>query len=129
MSMDLTREQTVNTLLSNLVFDESSIQENSPASEFYIKHLMNGYHVFDIDRAAWLNTLFQYDIGIENALRITDYLWNMDDEIEVLELTYKDKELIEKANTEMKLDLDFSNWRTDDPATYHYYNEKGEEIA
>lgn len=129
MSMELTREQAINTLLSNLVFDESSIQENSPASEFYIKHLMDGYHVFDIDRAAWLNTLFQYDIGIENALRITDYLWNMDDEIEILELTYKDKELVEKVNEELNLGLDFSKWLTEEVPAYQYFNEKGERIA
>lgn len=129
MSMELTREQAINTLLSNDVFDESSIQENSPASEFYIKHLMNGYHVFDIDRAAWLNTLFQYDVGIEKALKIDDYLFNMIDEIDIMDLTIKDKELVEKANEELNLGLDFSKWLTEEVPAYQYFNEKGERIA
>ena len=129
MSMDLTREQAINTLLSNLVFDESSIQENSPASEFYIKHLMNGYHVFDIDRAAWLNTLLQYDVDIEKALKIDDYLFNMTDEIDIMDLTIKDKGLVEKANKELNLGLNFSKWLTEEVPAYQYFNEKGERIA
>ena len=129
MSMDLTREQTVNTLLSNLVFDESSIQENSPASEFYIKHMMDGYDIFDIDRAAWLNTLLQYDVGIEKALKIDDYLFNMTDEVDIMDLTIKDKELVEKVNEELNLGLDFSKWLTEEVPAYQYFNEKGERIA
>lgn len=129
MSMELTREQAINTLLSNLVFDESSIQENSHASEFYIKHLMNGYHVFDIDRAAWLNTLLQYDVDIEKALKIDDYLFNMTDEVDIMDLTIKDKELVEKANEELNLGLNFSKWLTEEVPVYQYFNEKGERIA
>ena len=129
MEYTITREEAISELICQNMFREFDILDFNPASEFYIKHRMDGYEYFDVDRAAWLNTLFQYDIGIENALKIDDYLWNMEDEIETLEVTFKDKALIKKASTEMGLNLDFSNWRTDDPATYHYYNEKGEEIA
>ena len=55
----LTREEAINTLISNKIFDEKTINEHNKASEFYIKHLIEGWDVCDIDRMAHLNTILE----------------------------------------------------------------------
>lgn len=122
----MTRESAVNYLLENDIFTESS--EGTPAMEFYIKNLMESTDsIFDIDCYAHLNTLFGYDIEFNNAMRIDCWLYNpdineMDMELCTLEITYKDKELIEKCCTQCGIDLSFDKWRTTDFNVYEYFN-------
>lgn len=92
------------------------------ADEFYITNVMEGMDVFDIDRYAWLNTLFGYDIGRENAVQIDSYLYGkMIPEIETLEVTYLDKGLIKGVVEELGLDLTFDKWIDYEPNVYHYF--------
>lgn len=124
----LTREEAIDTLVGNEIFDEETINEHNKATEFYIKHLMEGWDICDIDRMAHLNTLFRYDIGVDNWSKIDSELWDNKKYwdsygcgIEILELTYTDKGLIQNVCKEIGLDLSFDKWRTEDFKCYEYY--------
>ena len=56
----ITREEAIDILVGNEIFDEKDINNHEKATEFYIKHLMEGFDICDIDRMAHLNTLFGY---------------------------------------------------------------------
>ena len=123
-----TREEAIDILIENEIFDKETINEHNKASEFYIKHLMEGWDICDIDRMAHLNTLFGYDIGVYNWSEIDSELWGNEkyqDEtgcgVEIMELSYKDKEFIRNVCKEIGLDLSFDKWRTEDFNCYEYY--------
>jgi len=123
-----TREEAIDILIGNEIFDKETINEHNKASEFYIKHLMEGWDICDIDRMAHLNTLFGYDIGVYNWSEIDSELWGNEkyqDEtgcgVEIMELSYKDKEFIRNVCKEIGLDLSFDKWRTEDFNCYEYY--------
>lgn len=120
VNQTMTREQAIDTLITNDIFYKSSIEEKTPATEFYIRGLMEGDDIFDIDRYAWINTLFGYDIGKENAEAIDRYLYERDDEI--LELKHTDRNKVEAIVKELGLNLSFSKWRTSNPKCYEYFN-------
>ena len=93
----ITREEAIDILVGNEIFDEKDINNHEKATEFYIKHLMEGFDICDIDRMAHLNTLFGYDIGVDNWSKFDSELWGNEiywDKygcgVEILELTYKD---------------------------------------
>lgn len=124
------REEAIDILISNGIFNEKAINEHNKASEFYIKHLIEGWDICDIDRMAHLNTLFGYDIGADNAMKIDWWLWDTDvndikDEYpmgyDTLELEYKDKEFVQHCVEKLGLDLSFDKWRTEDFDCYEYY--------
>ena len=124
----LTRQEAIDTLIGNEIFYEETISEHNKASEFYIKHLMEGWDICDIDRMAHLNTLFGYNIGVDNWSKIDSELWcnkkYWDDTgcgVEIMELEYTDKEFIQKVCNELGLDLSFDKWRTEDFKCYEYY--------
>jgi len=124
----LTREEVIDILIGNEIFDEETINEYNKASEFYINHLMEGWDICDIDRMAHLNTLFSYDIGVDNWSKIDSELWRNEkyqDEtgcgVEIMELSYKDKEFIRNVCKEIGLDLSFDKWKTEDFKCYEYY--------
>lgn len=124
------REEAIDILISNGIFNEKTIKEHNKASEFYIKHLIEGWDICDIDRMAHLNTLFGYDIDADNAMKIDEWLWDTEvndikDEYpmgyDTLELEYKDKELVQHCVEKLGLDLSFDKWRTEDFKCYEYY--------
>lgn len=124
----LTRQEAIDVLIGNEIFYEETISEHNKASEFYIKHLMEGWDICDIDRMAHLNTLFGYDIGVDNWSKIDSELWcnkkYWDDTgcgVEIMELGYTDKEFVQKVCNELGLDLSFDKWRTEDFKCYEYY--------
>ena len=124
----LTKQEAINTLISNNIFTEQNIRDQEKATEFYIKHLMEGWDICDIDRMAHLNTLFGYDIGVDNWSKIDSELWGnekyWDDHgcgIEIMELTYKDKEFIMEVCRDLNLNLSFDKWKTEDFEWYEYY--------
>ena len=105
----MTREEAI-TYLSDYIY-WSFDNPLSKAEEFYITNAMANMEIFDIDRYAWLNTLFGYDIGRENARQIDSYLYDkIIPEIETLDITYLDKGLIKGVVEELKLDLTFDKW-------------------
>jgi len=124
----LTRQEAIDILIGNKIFDEKTINEHNKASEFYIKHLMEGWDICDIDRMAHLNTLFGYDIGVDNWSKLDSELWSNEKYwdsygcgIEIMELRYTDKEFLQKVCKELNLDLSFDKWRTEDFKCYEYY--------
>lgn len=124
----LTRQEAINYLIRSNIFDEEDINNHEKASEFYIKHLMEGWDVCDIDRMAHLNTLFGYDIGVDNWSKFDSELWGnekyWDDYgcgVEIMELTYKDKPFLEKVAHDIDVDVSFDKWRTEDFKCYEYY--------
>ena len=124
----LTREEAIDILIGNEIFDEETINEHNKASEFYINHLMEGQDICDIDRMAHLNTLFGYDIGVDNWSKFDSELWgnekywdNYGCGVEILELTYTDKGFIQNVCKEIGLDLSFDKWKTEDFKCYEYY--------
>lgn len=102
--------------------------ENFEAEErmidFYLRCRDADMHFADADRYAICNTLFQYDIGMDNARKIDNWMYKHEEEI--YELSYQNRELFERAVRELGLNLDFSNWRTKDFEFYEYFNEKEE---
>ncbi len=114
-------------LVYNGIFDYGDI--GTPAMEFYIRDIMESGDdcIWDIDRHAYLNTLFGYEIGRRAAMLIDHWLWCSKDEdgevrdIETLELTYRDKDLIQRCVEEQGLGLSFEKWRTTDVMVYEYY--------
>lgn len=128
MEIKLTRQEAIDTLIGNDIFDEKTINDHEKATEFYIKHLMEGWSICDIDRMAHLNTLFGYDIGVDNWSKIDSELWDnekyWDDHgcgVEIMELSYKDKEFIMEVCRDLNLNLSFDKWRTEDFEWYEYY--------
>ena len=124
----LTRQEAIDILIGNDIFTEQNIHNYEKAAEFYIKYLMEGWDICDIDRMAHLNTLFGYDIGVDNWSKIDSELWEnekyWDDTgcgVEIMELSYKDKEFIQNVCKELGLDLSFDKWRTEDFKWYEYY--------
>ena len=72
----------------------------------------------DTDRYAWLNTLFNYDIGKGNALAIINWLWEHNSD--VFEITENDAgTLCDITVKELGLHLDYSMWN--DKAEYIVY--------
>ena len=89
---------------------------------FYYRCMMADMHFADADRYAILNTLFNYDIGMENAQKIDEWMYNHDEEIYELSATKtEDKSLVALANAELGLNLDFSGWITEDYKTYKFF--------
>ena len=128
MEIKLTRQEAIDTLIGNDIFDEKTINDHEKATEFYIKHLMEGWSICDIDRMAHLNTLFGYDIGVDNWSKLDYELWGnekyWDDYgcgVEIMELTYKDKDFIIQVCHDLNLNLSFDKWRTEDFKWYEYY--------
>ena len=128
MEIKLTRQEAINYLMCSNIFNEEDINNHEKATEFYIKHLMEGWDICDIDRMAHLNTLFGYDIGVDNWSKIDSELWgnekywdNYGCGVEILELTYTDKGFIQNVCKEIGLGLSFDKWRTEDFKCYEYY--------
>lgn len=128
--MKKTREQAIICLVDNGIFTEKECEEED-GGKFYVNGLVNGADICDLDRYAWLNTLFQYDITFDKAMEIDSWLWGSETILkdyplgyETLEIEWdneKDKELLKKCNDELNLGLDFSKWITYDPVAYMYF--------
>lgn len=128
MKIKLTRQEVINCLIRSNIFDEEDINNHEKATEFYIKHLMEGWDVCDVDRMAYLNTLFGYDIGVDNWSKLDSEFWGnekyWDDTgcgVEIMELDYTDKEFLQKVCKELNLDLSFDKWKDEDFKYYEYY--------
>lgn len=127
--MKMTREDAIDCLVDYTgYFNRDEI--GTPAMEFWIKDMMEmeiGCECFsDIDRHAWLNTLFGYDIGFDNAMKIEDWLWGGEirpkqyRNMEALDMTINDKPLIQQCVKELNLNLSFNKWATKEPDVYRY---------
>ena len=101
-------------------YDKDWLEDKGYA--FYYRCLFNyKMSLLDADEYATLNTLIGYDIGVDNAMKISAYLW--DREIETLELPeYEESKQDVKAAVEaLHLDVDLLNWKSDKFEGYEYY--------
>lgn len=90
---------------------------------FYYRCMENDMHYLNADEYAILNTLFNYDIGIDNYWAITE--WMDENGKNIFDLTCKDKSLILSAATELGLNLCFNNWNENECKDLNYkYFEK-----
>lgn len=88
---------------------------------YYMAMHDNGMDLYDADRYAWLNVLFGYDIGVNNAREIID--WYYEHDIDVMELCSHDKEMMmDVCFYKLELRLTFIYWAYDEPEyiTYEY---------
>lgn len=89
---------------------------------FYYRCMIAGMHYADADRYAILNTLFDYDIGMENARAIDGWMYEHDEEIYELNATSeRDKKTVALAVKELGLNLDFSNWLKKNYTEYKFF--------
>jgi hypothetical protein len=121
----MTRDQAIEYLVFESIFSYEDV--GTDPMEFYIETLMETPidNAWDVDRYAQLNTLFGYDIGYNAMASINEWLYDPDInkmglDIDIFDITYKDKELLEKCNEALGLNLSFDKWRTEDFNVYQY---------
>ena len=90
---------------------------------FYYRCMMAGMHMADADRYAILNTLLNYDIGMDNANEINSWMYEHDEEIYELNNGEDSKALVKQAVVELGLNVDFKNWIAEDYRYYKFFEE------
>lgn len=89
---------------------------------FYSKCREEGLHHADADRYAILNTMFDYDIGMDAAMAINNWMYEHSTDIyDVSANSVSDKAMIALAVCELGLNLDFSNWIKEDYEEYKFF--------
>ena len=89
---------------------------------FYYRCAIAGMHYADADRYAILNTLFNYDIGMDNARSIDGWMYEHGEEIyELMATNTEDRAKVELAVTELGLDIDFRGWIKEDYTEYKFF--------
>ena len=89
---------------------------------FYYRCMKADMHYADADRYAILNTLFNYDIGMDNARDIDSWMYHHDEEIYELKATsIEDKSKVALAVVELGLNLDFSRWIKEEYTEYKFF--------
>jgi len=102
---------------------DSEDLENPALYQFYKKCMDTGLDVYDADRYAILNTLFGYDVGMENARAINETLWNMNiDTFELSSGSPENRKWVEAAVEELGMDVDFSNWQEGEYKEYSFFS-------
>lgn len=91
---------------------------------FYYRCMKAGMHYADADRYAILNTMFNYDIGMENARVIDHWMYEHDEEIyELNPENADDKSMVALAVAELGLNLDFSGWVDEMYTEYKFFED------
>ena len=88
---------------------------------FYYRCMMAGMHCADADRYAILNTLLNYDIGMDNARAIDSWMYEHDEEIYELNNGEDSKALIMQAIAELELNVSSDNWIKEDYKFYKFF--------
>lgn len=88
---------------------------------FYYRCMKADMHFADADRYAILNTLFDYDIGMDNARAIDSWMYEHDQEIYELNADHISKMTVALAVAELGLNLDFSRWIKEDYTEYKFF--------
>ena len=92
--------------------------------EFYYKAIHElGMDYSDADRWAWLNTLFNYNIGPDAAKAIINYQYETDGD-DVMEFGCYQKEDLEAINYELGLELNFRNFVKKTPIAIKFFGGK-----
>lgn len=90
---------------------------------FYYRCEQAGMDFADADRYAILNTLLNYDIGMENAMKIDAWMYEHDEEIYELNNSEKSKQLVMLAVEDLGLDIDFSGWIKENYTEYKFFED------
>lgn len=90
---------------------------------FYYRCMKAGMHFADADRYAILNTLFNYDIGMDNARAIDSWMYEHDQEIYELNADKVSKLTVAIAVAELGLDIDFSGWIKENYTEYKFFED------
>lgn len=77
--------------------------------------------ITDADDYCWLNTLFQYDIGDENALQIINWYYDRRDMTVQDAVGVNEKEELKGVCEELGLNLWFDSFRTEEPKAFEIY--------
>ena len=117
--MEITREMK-DIVNKALEYDGDYLDEEGYA--FYYKCICeNGMSLYDADEYATLNTLIGYDIGMENAMKISTYLYERDISILDLNANKEDKKLIQDVVDDLNLGIDLSKWKRGKYNAYEYH--------
>ena len=101
---------------------DSEDLENPALYQFYKKCMDTGLDVYDADCYAILNTLFGYDVGMENARAINETLWNKNiDTFDISSGSPENRKIVEEAVKELNIDMDFSNWQEGEYKEYSFF--------
>ena len=90
---------------------------------FYYRCMNAGMDMADADRYAILNTLLDYDIGMDNARAIDGWMYEHDEEIYELNNSEESKQLVMLAVEELGLNIDFSGWIKEDYTEYNFFED------
>ena len=90
---------------------------------FYYRCKQAEMHYADADRYAILNTLFNYDIGMENSRVIDNWMYEHDEEIYELTNSKESKMLVALAVAELGLKIDFSGWIEENYTEYKFFED------
>lgn len=102
-------------------FGSGLLTHDEPMTEFYYKALHDyNMGVSDADDYAWLNTLFGYDIGADNAMEIIRWYYENLDTTVMESVDIHQKEMLANLLDEFGFHLDFSQWPTEEPQFLRY---------
>ena len=118
---DKIREQVLFYLGIDIDNDECMEDYTDSFYAFYYRCMTDGMDYFDADRYATLNTLFDYDIGVDNAKAIDHWMYEHDEEIFDLNCNKNSKAMVSLAVAELGLDIDFSGWIEEDYEEYSFF--------
>lgn len=90
---------------------------------FYYRCMKADMDFADADRYAILNTLLNYDIGMENARAIDCWIYEHDKEIYELNNSEKSKQLVMLAVEDLGLKIDFNEWIKEDYTHYNFFED------
>ena len=112
----MTTEEKMKWLNNNVGND---MFEGKEMCDFYYSVIHDkGMALYDADRYAWLNTLFGYDIGLDNALKIINRYHEYD--VDVLELGADDMLPI-MYEIGWELNLNIREFANETPKAYKYF--------
>ena len=86
---------------------------------FYYRCMKADMHYLNADEYAILNTLLNYDIGIDNYWAIAE--WMDEHDYNIFDLDYTNKSLVSLAVAELGLNLDFSKWISENYKEYKFF--------
>lgn len=119
------RREVINYLDIDIYNDDEYNEYPDDFYSFYYRCMKANMHYADADRYAILNTLFNYDIGMENAMAIDTWMYENDegDIYDIMATNEEDKLMLKKAVMELGLNLDFSGWTKEDYTAYEYFED------
>lgn len=115
------REDVLNYLELDICDDNTDYTDGFYS--FYYRCMNAGMHYADADRYAILNTLFNYDIGMDNARAIDEWMYEHDQEIYELNADKVSKLTVALAVTELELNVDFSGWIKENYDEYSFFED------